>query len=172
MKSLAILVFCGLVATAYCGCFAPGVTPSAQTNTNCAWYNSNSCCTSVEADASTGSDKCANVDSKCTEQANLFACGIACSPDISSAVSGTSLKICSKFADHLYSSCSASEIPTTDGTCKKLGDVYKSGQDYIQAIGMTYDTSDSSPNCFNAAGVAQPAMFLVVAAVLALFFKF
>jgi len=171
-----IVVAC-LIASVVGDCLIPGLqTAEARTNTNCAWYNSNSCCTSDQANAAVApfSDGCTAPETKCQQLINLLECGTACSPDISSAIDTSSgqLRVCSKFADHVYSSCSSSQFPNSQGSCETLSSAYSTSKAFWTAQGVEYDTTDSAPTCFNAGSVAQPMIALVVLAAIALIFRF
>jgi len=178
MKSvLCLVVFLGLAATVLGDCLIPGLqTAEARTNTNCAWYNSKSCCTSDQANqaAAPASDGCAAPSTNCQQLLTLFECGLVCSPDISSAfTSDSKLNLCSKFADHIYSSCSSSMVMDSTGKCVTLSSLYSDSKSYWGAnSGVNYDTTDSPPTCFNAGSLAQPMFFAVVVAVLAMIFRF
>ncbi len=88
-----------------------------QSNSECEWYNSNSCCDSSEAaDAASFFDSygCQQLSTDCQQLVNLVTCGYFCSPQISSAhTSSGKYRICSSFADHVYSSCSKDYFPSS-----------------------------------------------------------
>ena len=170
-----------VVASFFCyamGTCAGGASGESRTNANCSWYNANSCCSEAIANAAMGgvSGPCGAPETKCQELINLLSCGVACSPDISSAIDGASIKICSKFADHIYSSCSSSKFPDSTGTCKVISDAYSDSKTFwtqsVYSAVFTYDTTDSAPACFNAGSLASPMLALTVLALIAMIFTF
>jgi len=163
MKSVILIAI--FVAFVSAGCLSPLQTAKTQSNTQCYWYNSNSCCQNPSI--TFNSSNCPVPSQGCQDQITLLSCGIICSPQFSSAESGTQIRYCSSFADKIYSSCKNDQF-YQNGACKTLGSVYSSGQNYVQSFNGIYDTTDSSPTCFNSAGTQTISVALLFA--LAAFF--
>ena len=78
----------------------------------------------------------------------------------------TTPRICRIFAERLYKACDSSELPDRKDfyKCKKVEDTWEDAESFI-VDGLGYDYEDSittTDNCFNAAGLAQPIVALVV----------
>jgi len=180
MKYLIVVAVLCFISSVTSQCLL-GNSPTSANNLNCTWYNAKTCCDEQLADAGASAavvefqGGCSAPATKCQQLLTLFGCGI-CSPDFTSAISGTTINICSSFVDHVYSSCSDSQFGG-NGNCQTLSAQYSSSKAWF-ASGPTfggallvYDSSDSSPKCFNAGSVSQPILLLIIAA-LALLLKF
>eukprot|EP01115_Flamella_aegyptia_P003575 TRINITY_DN1628_c0_g4_i1.p1 TRINITY_DN1628_c0_g4~~TRINITY_DN1628_c0_g4_i1.p1 ORF type:complete len:176 (+),score=97.95 TRINITY_DN1628_c0_g4_i1:51-578(+) len=167
-KLFSVIVLLGLASTVLGGCLNPLATAEKRELSSCQWYNDKTCCTDQTVpnkdDATKAEEGCAEIKEGCADQAFLYACGAACSPDFSDYIDGTSIKICKKFANKFYSSCKDAEIKDESGSCKKIKDEYADGKEFAEkGLGATYVDGDSG--CFNAAGLTQPLVALVAAAV-------
>eukprot|EP01115_Flamella_aegyptia_P003573 TRINITY_DN1628_c0_g2_i1.p1 TRINITY_DN1628_c0_g2~~TRINITY_DN1628_c0_g2_i1.p1 ORF type:complete len:176 (+),score=67.04 TRINITY_DN1628_c0_g2_i1:24-551(+) len=167
-KLFSVIVLLGLASTVLGGCLSPLATAEKRELSSCQWYNDNTCCTDGDVpkrDELKENDGCAEPKEGCVDQAFLLSCGLSCSPDFSDYIDGTSIKLCKKFADKLYGSCKDSDFKSSnDGSCKKFKDEYSSGKDFTEkGLGGIYVDGDSG--CFNAAGLTQPLIALVIAAV-------
>jgi hypothetical protein len=179
MRFYTALIVALFVASAAAKCL-DGSDGKAEENTECSWYNEKSCCSKAFSDALEKSieaqkefadkNKC-TIDQGCIDQVTLFACGSACSPDFSEAISKGKLNICASFADKLYSSCKDSQIaPVSTSDCgKTVGELYSDSKAMVEKMfGANYDEADSAPACFNAGSIAQPALAVILFAVAAL----
>jgi len=141
-------------------------TSSAQTLNNCAWYASDSCCNSAQADVvatAISSSQCGSYSTHCQDQLTLLSCGWICSPNMYGYTRYlTGAKVCANFADKVYSACDSDRIVVPElqiTTCTKPSAIYGSGS---VMFGGYYESSNV--NCFNAGNNVTPLIALVVAA--------
>jgi len=131
--------------------------PAPRNLTYCSHYNKLTCCTQNRASKVDFSmDQCGTPSSGCLEMWNLYVCRF-CSPSYSSFLNyWGKFKMCSGFADNLYSSCSSSKIQYITDTgieCVTIGDRWKTGKDFIITVfDNEYSTDDPKDGtCFNSA---------------------
>jgi len=155
LRTLVFLVL--LVSNVLCGCAESEAEAEVRSNTNCGWYNSNSCCSSDTADLAVEQEfpSCQPFTSTCYQFYELFSCGIYCSPSITESVShsNSKLNICSKFADSFYAACLQDQVESDTDSCAVIGTTWSNSSTFWTtgplAADFNYDTTDSTPQCYD-----------------------
>jgi len=167
--SLLLLLFCSFVVLCSGDC-PVNTTPEKRTNQNCAWYNSDSCCTSAvisllntkqggAARQIPSGKYCRTINTACTNAYLLFSCGLFCSPEHSTWLQNAStgeVRICASFAKSLYDACSSQQltdlyenVPNALDSCKDVSEVYADAEAMAAGLSMVYATDNT--NCYNSA---------------------
>jgi len=184
MKVLIVLSL--LVAVALAETCWDGETSKKVDNVMCPWYNDNSCCAqeeeytgSVSVEVSEVSGPTCEFSKKCQAQLEFMSCA-DCSPLNAEFTTGGVLNktvaICKGFAEDAYDACKDSETMTADGSCKTLGDTFANAEEFVTGLKFYFGLVDKvvivdgEENCFNAAGLIQPVVALIVACFAALQF--
>ncbi|PRP82630.1 hypothetical protein PROFUN_09741 [Planoprotostelium fungivorum] len=152
-------------------------TQAPRSNSNCGWYNDYACCTQYDTlgyDYNNVRDSgCAGpIDGRCTDYIILTDCALACSPNITSTMVGTTpqIQICSSLADTIWKKCKYSSVKEwTKGVCVALNTVFDNSTDFVEnSLNMIYYNGTDTTQCWNAAVLAAPSLVLLFGAFFAL----
>lgn len=149
--------------------------PGPRNLTYCNHYNKLTCCTQSKAqNVDFSSEPCGAPSQSCLDSWNMYLCRF-CSPRYSTYVNyWGKLKVCSDFADRLYSACKSSKIQfitEQSASCVLIGEKWTSAKDFVvNVFDNEYSLDDPADGtCFNAAPTVRVFTTVVAAALFLVF---
>eukprot|EP01117_Protostelium_nocturnum_P006683 TRINITY_DN2407_c0_g1_i1.p1 TRINITY_DN2407_c0_g1~~TRINITY_DN2407_c0_g1_i1.p1 ORF type:complete len:185 (+),score=32.92 TRINITY_DN2407_c0_g1_i1:169-723(+) len=146
-------------------CLDTTATSRARSNSQCSWYNSNSCCEQGDISSFTSNPfnlECGEPTKGCSERLVALLCGMSCSPSWGSYMNATSKRpvVCHDFAYQTWYDCRQNSIKTQRivgniilGGCHTISDKYSNEYDFfVNGFEMDVAPRNQGKNkCFNGA---------------------